>query len=60
MARIARIRHEADGLFKSRCNLFHAAELKPFCGVEDIVAKALPSKLEISKQIYFFLFFNLK
>lgn len=39
IARMARIRHDADGLFKSRCNIVQAATLKPFCGVEDIVPR---------------------
>lgn len=50
MARMARIRHEADGLFKSRCNLFQAAALKPFCGVEDMFSKLFPSKTNARKQ----------
>lgn len=44
MARMARIRHEADGLFKSRCSIFQAAALNPFCGVDDMVSKLFPSK----------------
>lgn len=43
MARMARTRHEADGLFKSRCNLFQAATLNPFCGVDDMISKLFPS-----------------
>lgn len=50
MARIARIRHDADGLFKSRCNLFQAAKLNPFCGVEDMVSKLFPSNQMINNE----------
>lgn len=49
MARMARILHEADGLFKSRCILFQAATLKPFCGVDDMVSKLFPSKDRIAQ-----------
>lgn len=44
MARIARTRQDADGLFKSRWSLFHAAAPKPLCGVEVIVSNCPSDK----------------
>lgn len=49
IARIARNRQEADGLSKSSWILFHAAALKPFCGVEVVVPELWPLNVKFKK-----------